>query len=91
MARTLFSKLSDTPEQRPLLDALLNLAPAVIQCIPALTSHWKRWREAARERSGGGGSPSMMAGGGMTDSCYMWRRGGFMSGRMAEVMKGLRK
>lgn len=89
MARTLFAKLSDTPDERPLLDALLNLAPAVIQCIPALTTHWKRWREAAKDSSGG--SPSMMAGGGMTDSCYMWRAGGAMSQRMSEVMKGVRR
>jgi hypothetical protein len=90
MARTLFAKLEDRPEQRPLLDALLNLAPGVIQCIPALTSHWKRWRESARA-DGTGSGPSMMAGGGMMDSCYMWRRGGFMSARMADVMRGLRK
>jgi len=89
MAKTLFSKLTDTQEERPLMDTLLNLAPAVIQCIPALTTHWRRWREAAG--SGKGGGPSMMAGGGMTDSCYMWRADGYMSERMAQVMKGMRR
>ncbi len=88
MARTLFANIADTPEQRPWLDALLNLAPAVIQCIPGLTNHWRRWREGG---SGDDERPSMMAGGGMLDSCYIWRRDGFMSQHMAEVMRGLRK
>lgn len=88
MARTLFAEIADTAEERPWLDALLNLAPAVIQCIPALTSHWKRWREASRQ---GGAGPSMMSGGGMVDSCYMWRREGFLNQRISEVMAALRK
>ncbi|MGH0033239.1 MAG: DUF2889 domain-containing protein [Myxococcota bacterium] len=89
MAGTLFAKLSDAPADRPLLDALLNLAPAVIQCIPALTHHWKRWREAGSAKGDGGG-PSMMAGGGMVDSCYMWRADGFLHGHIAETMKSMR-
>jgi hypothetical protein len=92
MARTLFAKLSDTPEDRPLLDALLNLAPGVIQCVPALTDHWRRWRTAA---TGGGASgdsgPSMMAGGGMVDSCYMWRADGHMHQQIEKVLRGVRR
>jgi hypothetical protein len=83
MARTLFAKLADAPADRPLLDALLNLAPTVIQCIPALTDHWRRWREAAAGGGTGDGAPSMMAGGGMVDSCYMWRRDGYLHRRLA--------
>jgi hypothetical protein len=79
MARTLFARLGDPPD-RPLLDVLLNLAPAVIQCIPALTRHWAAWRQAGA-RTDGGERPSLMAGGGMTDSCYMWRRDGAMLSR----------
>jgi hypothetical protein len=92
MARTLFSKLPDTPADRPLLDALLNLAPAVIQCIPALTEHWRRWREAAAGRAASGEEPpSMMAGGGMVDSCYMWRRDGYLHAQIETVMRGVRR
>lgn len=91
LARTLFAKLEDTPADRPLLDALLNLSPAIIQCIPALTNQWRRWREQAKERGGSDGRPSMMAGGGMTDSCFMWRAEGYMSGRIGEVMRGVKR
>jgi hypothetical protein len=89
MARTLFAQLADDPAQRPLLDALLNLAPAVIQCVPALTRHWKRWRESGQQ-AGGGSGPSLMAGGGMVDSCYMWRRDGFLNQRMAQTLRSLK-
>jgi hypothetical protein len=67
MARALFDRLGSEASDRPLLDTLLNVAPALIQCIPAVTERWEH-------RSGG--RPSMMGAGGMTDSCYMWRRDG---------------
>jgi hypothetical protein len=84
MARTLFGSLGEDPAQRPLLDALLNLAPAVIQCMPALTNYWQRWREA-RAAGGETGEPRGGNGpmGGMLDSCYMWRRDGALQRKLS--------
>ena len=83
LARTLFETLAPTPAQRPLLDVLLNLAPSVIQCMPALTNYWQRWR-AARAESGADLQPRGNGGpmGGMLDSCYMWRREGALQRRL---------
>jgi hypothetical protein len=64
--------------------ALLNLAPALIQCMPALT-HRSAALFARASTSGGaagvgaagGASPSpLLTSGGMPDSCFMWRTGG---------------
>jgi hypothetical protein len=51
----------------PLLDALLNLTPAVFQCLAVLSEDWPL---LAKQR------PSVVGVGGMRDSCYMWRSGG---------------
>ena len=72
MAGALFERLGAEPDDRPLLDALLNLAPALIQCVPALLERWRATPRADR--------PAMMAGEGMADSCYMWRRDGALLG-----------
>ena len=69
MAQGLFDRLR-TEADRPLLDALLNLAPVVIQCFPAIMERWSQ--DTDGERS------NMMAAGGMADSCYMWRRDGVL-------------
>lgn len=82
MAGTLFARLGDRAPDRPLLDALLNLAPALIQCVPAVMERWQSRPSAPR--------PGMMAGGGMTDSCYMWRRGGALHRRMAGDLAAIR-
>jgi DUF2889 family protein len=60
IAATLLARFADAPEDRPLLDVLLNLAPALIQCAAAMV-------EVAPEVAGMGGLP---------DSCWMWRREG---------------
>jgi hypothetical protein len=78
----LFERLGEAPDDRPLLDVLLSLAPTLIQCIPAIAD---RWRSA-----GDGERPSMMAGGGMVDSCYMWRRDGALGRRVAEEIAAMR-
>jgi hypothetical protein len=87
LARRLFEALGDAPERRPLLDALLNLAPSVIQCMPALTDYWRHWREARGSDATGRGDARPRAGdgpmGGMLDSCYMWRRDGALQRRLA--------
>ncbi len=63
----LVERLSGTPEDRPVLDALLTLAPTVIQCVATLSETWPRVALSSDSRLGIGGLP---------DSCYMWRRGG---------------
>jgi hypothetical protein len=64
---TLLDRFGAADGDRPLLDALLMLAPAVIQCVAALSEGWVLAAQA---------SPSLVGMGGIPDSCYMWRRGG---------------
>lgn len=51
----------------PLRDALLMLAPALIQVFAAITDDWSRLAQDEGWLVGMGGRP---------DSCWMWRRGG---------------
>jgi hypothetical protein len=67
LGQALLGRRDATPEDRPLADALLMLAPAVIQCVAALSETWPGL--AAR----GGWIVGM---GGCPDACYMWRSGG---------------
>jgi hypothetical protein len=63
----LLARLGEAADDRPILDVLLQLAPALIQVFAALSDDWAR--TAARE--------SWVLGmGGQADSCWMWRRGG---------------
>jgi hypothetical protein len=54
------------PDDAPLRDALLQLAPTLIQCFAALDL-WSML-------SSGGGTMAEI--GGLPDSCWMWRQGG---------------
>jgi hypothetical protein len=67
MSGTLLERREGAPEDRPVFDGLLMLAPALIQCVAALSEDWGVL--AAR----GGWVVGM---GGRPDSCYMWRAGG---------------
>jgi len=60
-------RFAQAPEQRPLFDALLMIAPALIQCSAALSEAWPL---QAKD------SPSLVGMSGYPDSCYMWRREG---------------
>jgi hypothetical protein len=53
--------------ERPLLDALLMVAPTLIQCAAARSEAW-----AALTKN----TTSLVGMGGIPDSCYMWRRDG---------------
>jgi hypothetical protein len=68
----LLTRLGAAPGDRPLLDALLMLAPALIQVVAALSEGWAAAYKA---------SPSVVAMGGLPDSCYMWRREGALTRR----------
>ncbi|MFN8602391.1 MAG: DUF2889 domain-containing protein [Candidatus Binatia bacterium] len=65
----LLRQFEGAPEDRPLLDALLMLAPATVQCMASFIDTWTKvpWM-----RGEGGGSET----GGFPDSCWMWRRDG---------------
>jgi hypothetical protein len=40
MAGALLARLGEREDDRALLDALLNLAPTLIQCVPAVMERW---------------------------------------------------
>lgn len=62
----LLRHFADPSADAPLRDALLQLAPALIQCFAALDLWSTRLADA------GAGAPT----GAFPDSCYMWRSGG---------------
>ena len=80
LGNALRAELGGRAECRRLLDALLQLAPGFIQCMPTLTDSMisqMAARSGEREEAAGRRSlPDFLALGGATDSCYMWRAGG---------------
>jgi hypothetical protein len=69
-AAEIIERFGTADEDRPLLDVLLNLAPALVQCAAAMSEAW-----SLANRGGVGAMP---------DSCYMWRRdGALMRARVA--------
>lgn len=68
VSAALRSRLGDAPDDPPLLDALLMIAPTFIQVCAALSDRWPAAAAAAGD--------SLVGMGGIPDSCYMWRRGG---------------
>ena len=75
----LLARLGAAPDDRPLLDTLLMLAPALVQCAAAMSEAWPL---AFRT------DPSVVAMGGLPDSCYMWRKGGALE--QARAAEGIR-
>jgi hypothetical protein len=67
ISMALLERFGDVPDDRPVLDALLMLAPGLIQVFAALSDPWPA---LAREQGW------MVGMGGRADSCWMWRRGG---------------
>jgi hypothetical protein len=77
LAARVLGTLGTDPAAGPLRDALLNLAPGVIQCLAAFS---QRLVAAFAGGSGGRGSvPRELSVGGYPDSCYMWRSDGPMA------------
>jgi hypothetical protein len=66
----LIGRLGNSPADRPILDALLMLAPTVIQCSAALSEAWAHAYKA---------NASLVGMGGLPDSCWMWRRDGALT------------
>ena len=66
VSAALMAQLPDRAD-RPLLDALLMVAPTFIQVCGAISDAWPA-RAAAAD--------SILGMGGMPDTCFMWRKGG---------------
>lgn len=75
LARALLEIFDADAAHPPLLDALLNMAPALIQCMAAMAHRMVEQHasgvEAPREQG-----PTILDLGGQADSCYIWRAGG---------------
>jgi Protein of unknown function (DUF2889) len=74
MAARVLAQLGDGEADEPLRDALLNLAPGVIQCLAAL-SH-RLIAHFSGPSAVPGRIPRELSVGGYPDSCYMWRSDG---------------
>jgi hypothetical protein len=72
-------RLGDTPESAPWRDALLMLAPALVQSRAA---HPDAWHDKVRSTPR---HPGLTA---IPDSCYMWRRGGALEQIRTELGAG---
>jgi hypothetical protein len=83
LAARVLAALGDDPADAALRDALLNLAPGVIQCLAAF-SH----RLVAAFAGGAAGAreiPRELSVGGYPDSCYIWRSDGPMAKARAKA------
>ena len=74
-AGILFKRFNGRVEDRLLLDALLNLAPGLIQTLAALTDRPSSAGGMMNPQGPGGGLMQVVGMGGREDSCYMWRKG----------------
>jgi len=83
LAARVLAQLGDAAADGPLRDALLNLAPGVIQCLAAL-SHRLVVHFAGGDATPGQ-IPRELSVGGYPDSCYMWRSAGAMARARAKA------
>lgn len=95
LARELFARFGSRSERRGLLDALLNLGPAVVQCTPAMVDFMIGAGAATPASAGAPAGVHELSGailmGGFPDSCFMWRSDGVLArGRrnLEERLKG---
>jgi len=74
ISAALLARLGDRPDDQPVQDGLLMLAPTLIQVFAALSDSWVK---LAREQGW------LLGMGGQPDSCWMWRRGGALEAARA--------
>jgi hypothetical protein len=74
VSAALLVRLGGRPDDQPIQDGLLMLAPALIQVFAALSDDWPALARDQRWVMGMGGQP---------DSCWMWRRGGALEASRA--------
>jgi len=70
MNTVLLRRFGDQLSHRPLLDALLNLTPGIIQCIGSMSEDYALAAQENQSLLGMGKT------GPVEDACYMWRKGG---------------
>ena len=75
LAGRVLAQLPDDEANAPLRDALLNLAPGIIQCLAALSQRLLA-QFSAGNITASGSIPRELSVGGYPDSCYMWRSDG---------------
>jgi hypothetical protein len=75
----IFRHFADPGDDAPLRDALLQLAPATIQCFAALDFWERMFADGAVQDTGG-----------LPDSCWIWRRDGKMAHWRSDTEKRLR-
>jgi hypothetical protein len=74
LGRSLLERFGGDSARPELLDAMLNLAPGLIQCMAAMAHRIVENRQKGAPDTPGG--PSILQLGGLPDSCYLWRAGG---------------
>ncbi len=72
------SALAEGPRRALVTEALLNLAPGLIQCMAALSHRLAPGARAVPSRAADPAAQALLTSGGFPDSCYMWRSGGAM-------------
>jgi hypothetical protein len=72
VTRELIGRFGGNEDDRPLLDLVLMIAPATLQCVASFIDTYTRTGGAGRAAAETGGHP---------DSCYMWRSGGALQTR----------
>lgn len=82
LAPRVLARLGEAPADAPLRDALLNLAPGLIQCLAALSDRLVTRFAAGRPA---GPLPRELSVGGYPDSCYMWRSDGPLARSRAKL------
>jgi hypothetical protein len=79
ITRAIIDEFGPTPDDAPLRDALLQLAPATIQCFAALDLWSLRIEDTGAADTGG-----------YPDSCYIWRRDGHLGRWRADAERQTR-
>lgn len=87
LAARVLAALGDDPADTPLRDALLNLAPGVIQCLAAFSHRLvARFAGSAAKPAA---LPRELSVGGYPDSCFMWRSDGPLAQARARATAAL--
>jgi hypothetical protein len=77
LAARVLAQLGQEEANAPLRDALLNLAPGIIQCLAALSHRLvAHFAAGSATATAPGRIPRELSVGGYPDSCYMWRSDG---------------
>jgi hypothetical protein len=76
VTRELIGRFGGVADDRPLLDLVLMIAPATLQCVASFIDTYTRTGGAGRAAAETGGHP---------DSCYMWRSDGALQTRRLQT------